>query len=117
MADDPCERPDGFDLAAYWEEASRGLEARVLRGTARLRVSPAGRRLLPAMFGAAGARAADGVGAPDADGWTEVDLEVEELPVAVSDILRLGLEAEVLAPPELRAEVTRSVTGLAQRYG
>ncbi|MEW2392659.1 WYL domain-containing protein [Streptomyces venezuelae] len=117
VADDPCERPDGFDLAAYWEEASRGLEARVLRGTARLRVSPAGRRLLPAMFGAAGARAADGAGAPDADGWTEVDLEVEELPVAVSDILRLGLEAEVLGPPELRAEVTRSVTGLAQRYG
>lgn len=49
-----CERPDGFDLAAYWEASSCGLEARVLRGTARLRVSPAGRRLLPALFGTAG---------------------------------------------------------------
>ncbi|MEU7584037.1 WYL domain-containing protein [Streptomyces sp. NPDC041068] len=116
VAEEPCGRPDGFDLAAYWEEASRGLEARVLRGTARLRVSPAGRRLLPVMFGAAGVRAVDGAGVPDADGWTELDLDVEELPVAVADILRLGLEAEVLGPPELRAEVARSVTGLAQRY-
>ncbi|QES40338.1 transcriptional regulator [Streptomyces venezuelae] len=117
VTDEPGDRPDGFDLAAYWAEASRGLETRVLPGTARLRVSPAGRRLLPAMFGAAGVRAADGAGAPDADGWTEVDLEVEELPVAVGDILRLGLEAEVLGPPELRAEVAGTVTGLAQRYG
>ncbi|MEV0123899.1 WYL domain-containing protein [Streptomyces sp. NPDC050703] len=116
VVEKPCARPADFDLAAYWEEASRGLEARVLRGTARLRVSGAGLRLLPAMFGAAGARAVDGAGEPRADGWSEVDLEVEELPVAVSDILRLGLEAEVLGPPELRAEVARSVTGLAQRY-
>ncbi|MEV5978274.1 WYL domain-containing protein [Streptomyces sp. NPDC052114] len=116
VGEEPCVRPDGFDLAAYWTEASRGLEARVLRGRARLRVSPAGRRLLPALFGAPGERAAAGAGEPDGDGWTAVDIEVEGLSVAVSDILRLGLEAEVLGPPELRAEVTRTVTGLAQRY-
>ncbi|WP_399922463.1 helix-turn-helix transcriptional regulator [Streptomyces kanamyceticus] len=116
VAEEPCVRPAGFDLAAYWDEASRGLEARVLRSTARLRVSRSGLRLLPAMFGAAGARAVEGAGEADAEGWAEVDLEVEELPVAVSDILRLGLEAEVLGPPGLRAEVARSVTGLAQRY-
>ncbi|MGA4847545.1 helix-turn-helix transcriptional regulator [Streptomyces sp. G5(2025)] len=116
VAEEPCVRPAGFDLAAYWDEASRGLEARVLRSTARLKVSPSGLRLLPAMFGAAGARAVEGAGEADADGWTEVDLAMEELPVAVSDILRLGLEAEVLGPPELRAEAARCVTGLAQRY-
>ncbi|MFH8293317.1 helix-turn-helix transcriptional regulator [Streptomyces sp. NPDC018059] len=116
VTEEPCVRPAGFDLAAYWDEASRGLEARVLRSTARLRVSRSGLRLLPAMFGAAGARAVEGAGEADAEGWSEVDLEVEELPVAVSDILRLGLEAEVLGPPGLRAEVAGSVTGLAQRY-
>ncbi|WP_369213881.1 helix-turn-helix transcriptional regulator [Streptomyces flavofungini] len=116
VAAEPCARPADFDLAGYWREASRELEARVLRGTARLRVTRAGLRLLPAMFGAPGARAADGADEPGADGWAEVELEVEALPVAVGDILRLGLEAEVLGPPELRAEVARSVTGLAQRY-
>ncbi|MEU1026071.1 WYL domain-containing protein, partial [Streptomyces sp. NPDC005904] len=54
--------------------------------------------------------------APAADGWVEVGLEVEKPPVAAGDVLRLGLEAEVLGPPELRAEVARRVTGLAQRY-
>ncbi|MEV8019693.1 WYL domain-containing protein [Streptomyces sp. NPDC086554] len=113
---EPSERPAGFDLAAYWQAASQDLQARVLRGTARVRVSPAGLRLLPALFGAAGARAVEAAGGPDAEGRRVVDLEVETLPVAVSDLLRLGLEAEVLGPPELRAELARTVTGLAQRY-
>ncbi|MER5258923.1 MULTISPECIES: transcriptional regulator [unclassified Streptomyces] len=115
-ADEPSECPAGFDLAAYWETASRDLRARVLRGTARVRLSPAGLRLLPALFGSAGTRAAQEAAAPDADGWRVVDLEVETLPVAVSDLLRLGLEAEVLGPPELRAQLAATVTGLAQRY-
>ncbi|MFJ2767311.1 helix-turn-helix transcriptional regulator [Streptomyces sp. NPDC087300] len=114
--EESAEGPEGFDLAAYWARASSGLEARVLRGTARLRLSPAGLRLLPALFGAAGDRAVAGAGGADHDGWAEVDLDVEELRVAVADILRLGLDAEVLGPPELRAEVARCVTGLAQRY-
>ncbi|MCX4668806.1 WYL domain-containing protein [Streptomyces sp. NBC_01381] len=114
--DEPSERPAGFDLAAYWQAASQDLQARVLRGTARVRVSLAGLRLLPALFGAAGARAVEAAGGPDADGRRVVDLDVETLPVAVSDLLRLGLEAEVLGPPELRAELARTVTGLAQRY-
>ncbi|MGW6273688.1 MULTISPECIES: helix-turn-helix transcriptional regulator [unclassified Streptomyces] len=115
-ADEESARPAGFDLAAYWESASRELQARVLKGTARVRLSPAGLRLLPALFGAAGTRAVEGAGEPDEDGRRVVDLEVETLPVAVSDLLRLGLEAEVLGPPELRAELARTVTGLAQRY-
>ncbi|MGW6021374.1 helix-turn-helix transcriptional regulator [Streptomyces sp. NPDC055099] len=115
-ADEDSERPAGFDLAAYWENASRDLRARVLQGTARVRVTPAGLRLLPAMFGAAGTRAVEAAGEPDAAGLRVVDLEVETLPVAVNDLIRLGLEAEVLGPPELRAEVARTVTGLAQRY-
>ncbi|MFG2503612.1 helix-turn-helix transcriptional regulator [Streptomyces sp. NPDC048441] len=114
--DEPAARPAGFDLAAYWAEASRDLQARVLRGTARVRLTPAGLRLLPALFGAAGARAVEAAQAPDGDGRRVVDLEVETLPVAVSDLLRLGLEAEVLGPPELRAELVATVTGLAQRY-
>lgn len=114
--DEACARPAGFDLAAYWQSAARDLRARVLQGTARLRVSPAGLRLLPVMFGEAGRRAVEAAGEPDADGRRVLDLEIENLPVAVGDLLRLGLEAEVLGPPELRAELARTVTGLAQRY-
>lgn len=39
--DEGFERPAGFDLAAYWEDSTRRLEAALHQGTARLRLSPA----------------------------------------------------------------------------
>ncbi|MFF4327311.1 helix-turn-helix transcriptional regulator [Streptomyces sp. NPDC001591] len=110
------ERPAGFDLAAHWEESSRRLEAALHQGVARLRLSPRGQRLLPMQCGAPGARALEGAGAADGDGWVEVELSVESQAVAVGDLLRLGVEAEVLGPPELRAAVARAVQTLADRY-
>lgn len=110
------ERPAGFELAAYWAESSRRLEAALLQGVARLRVSPRARLLLPMQFGAPGVRALEGAGPPDGDGWAEVELPVESQAVAVGDLLRLGAEAEVLGPPELRAAVAGAVAVLADRY-
>ncbi|MGP8296747.1 helix-turn-helix transcriptional regulator [Streptomyces inhibens] len=110
------ERPAGFDLAAYWEHSSRRLEAALHQGTARLRISPRAQRLLPAQFGGAGARALDGAGPPDDEGWVEVEMPVEAQAVAVSDLLRLGVEAEVLGPRELREAMARTVAELAHRY-
>ena len=88
------ERPEGFDLAASWEESSRRLESAVRQGIARVRLSPRARALLPMKFGAAGTRALEGAGPPDAQGWVEADLEVEASTVAVGDLLSLGAEAE-----------------------
>ncbi|MEU3913865.1 WYL domain-containing protein [Streptomyces sp. NPDC029721] len=110
------ERPAGFDLAAHWEESSRRLESALHQETALLRISPRAQRLLPMQFGAPGARALEGAGAPDAEGWVEVELSVEARAVAVGDLLRLGPEAEVLGPPELRAAVAEAVGVLAARY-
>ncbi|MFJ6750385.1 helix-turn-helix transcriptional regulator [Streptomyces sp. NPDC091266] len=110
------ERPAGFDLAAYWEESSRRLEAALHQGTALLRISPLAQRLLPAQFGAAGSRALADAGPPDPQGWVQVEMPVEAPAVAVSDLLRLGAEAEVLGPPDLRKAMTETVTVLAHRY-
>ncbi|GAA3173713.1 YafY family protein [Streptomyces virens] len=109
-------RPAGFDLAAYWTESSRRLEAALRQDTARLRLSPRGRKLLPMQFGAAGARALAEAGPPDAQGWVEVELPVESEAVATGDLLRLGVEAEVLAPVGLRRAVAAAVAVLADRY-
>ncbi|MFH8408888.1 helix-turn-helix transcriptional regulator [Streptomyces sp. NPDC018019] len=113
----PFERPAGFDLAACWAESSRRLESRLHQGTARLRVSPRAQRLLPMQFGTAGTQALESAGPPDDQGWVHVDLPVESPAVAVGDLLRLGTEAEVLGPPELRAAVARTAAELAERYG
>ncbi|GAA0464506.1 YafY family protein [Streptomyces olivaceiscleroticus] len=115
-AGQPFERPDGFDLAAYWAESARRLESALHKGTARLRIAPRARRMLPMQFGAAGTRALETAGPPDDEGWVEVQMPVETTAVAVSDLLRLGADAEVLGPPELRAAVARTVAELARRY-
>ncbi|MFE7312200.1 helix-turn-helix transcriptional regulator [Streptomyces sp. NPDC057555] len=117
VTDEVFTRPTGFDLAGYWAESARRLEAALHRQTAQLRISPRAQRLLPLFFGAAGRRAVDDAGAPDADGWTLVELPVEGPEVAVGDLLRLGPEAEVLGPPALRQAVTEAVAALAGRYG
>ncbi|ASU82286.1 YafY family transcriptional regulator [Nocardiopsis gilva YIM 90087] len=110
------ERPAGFDLSAYWADASQRLEAMRYQGVAQLRLSPRALRLLPVQFGVVGQRAVETAGQPDDDGWVRVELPVESQPVAVSDLLRLGAEAEVLGPPELREAMTRAVGVLARRY-
>ncbi|MGW2639250.1 helix-turn-helix transcriptional regulator [Streptomyces sp. NPDC001348] len=117
LTTDTFERPAGFDLAAHWAESSRHLERTLHQDTARLRVSPRAQRLLPMQFGALGRRALDSAGPPDVEGWVEVRMPVETRAVAVTDLLRLGAEAEVLGPPELRQAFTEAVAALAHRYG
>ncbi|MGW0734378.1 helix-turn-helix transcriptional regulator [Streptomyces sp. NPDC002851] len=116
VAGESFERPAGFDLAAYWEESSRRLEEARYQGVAVVRLSPRARRLLPMLFGTAGDAALRDAGEPDADGWVRVELPVEAEAIAVGDLLRLGTDAEVLGPPELRAALARTVAGLADRY-
>ncbi|MFE0577095.1 helix-turn-helix transcriptional regulator [Streptomyces sp. NPDC058874] len=115
-AEDGFERPAGFDLAAYWKESTGRLDAALHQQTARLRLSPRGRRLLPMQFGAAGTRALAEAGPPDADGWIRISLAVESEAIAVGDLLRLGTEVEVLGPPQLRRALAETVTALAARY-
>ncbi|MET9636879.1 transcriptional regulator [Streptomyces virginiae] len=115
-AEEGFERPAGFELAAYWQESTRRLDAALHRQTAQLRLSPRGRLLLPMQFGAAGTRALADAGPPDADGWVRVGVAVESEAVAVGDLLRLGTEAEVLGPPGLRRALAETVRALAERY-
>lgn len=114
---DVFERPAGFDLASYWEESARAMEAARFHSEAELLLTERGLRLLPMKFGTVGAVAAAGAGPPDDRGRVRVVLPVESLPVAVDDMLRLGTDAEVLGPPGLRTAVARAVTELAERYG
>ncbi|WP_405442707.1 transcriptional regulator [Streptomyces avidinii] len=115
-AQERFERPAGFELAAYWQESTSRLDAVLHQQTAELRLSPYGQRLLPMQFGAAGTRALADAGPADADGWVRLRLSVESRSVAVGDLLRLGAEAEVLGPPELRRALAETVTALAARY-
>jgi predicted DNA-binding transcriptional regulator YafY len=116
---DPCderfERPDGFDLARYWQESTRRVETEMYRLDAVVRVTAAGLRLLERLA-TPHARAAMAIGAPECDGRRRVTLPVISVGEAAMDFLRFGVDLEVLEPPELRARLAAMAGQLASLY-
>lgn len=100
-------RPEGFDLAAYWTAHQRDFHDRLYRGEAVVRLAP----------GATLARAVPVNGLTESDGWTLMSVPIESVEHAHGEFLRLGADVEVLAPPELRDRIARTVAQLAERYG
>jgi predicted DNA-binding transcriptional regulator YafY len=98
------ERPEGFDLAAFWERSSAEFDRSILRARVRVRLSPGAARALPRHTDRAAAEEAlAAAGPPDADGWVEVDLAVEAEDVAFGQLIALAPDVEVVAPARLRA--------------
>ncbi|MFJ4630212.1 helix-turn-helix transcriptional regulator [Streptomyces sp. NPDC088847] len=100
-------RPEDFDLAAYWTAHQRDFHDRLYRGEAVVRLAP----------GVTLARAVPVNGRTESDGWTLMSVPIESVEHAHGEFLRLGTEIEVLAPPELRDRIARTVAQLAERYG
>ncbi|MEV6280839.1 WYL domain-containing protein [Nocardia sp. NPDC051832] len=110
-------RPVDFDLAAHWVEVQEGFAQSMLRVHARCRIRADHVRLLRHSFDPAVVTAAlASMTEPDADGWAEIDLACESYPVLVHSILPLGAAAEILDPPELRAEVAAIAAAMAENY-
>lgn len=109
------ERPKEFDLAGFWTTASRAYEIGLYRGKAILRVSPRGMSMLDYM-GSAVAQAAAETAQPDTQGWSRVVIPIEGIEVAAAQLMRLGTDAEVLQPKELRRQIANSARGLWQLY-
>ncbi|WP_049820406.1 helix-turn-helix transcriptional regulator [Bradyrhizobium japonicum] len=115
--DENFERPTDFDLAAYWQAATLRLEAEMHPNVAVVRLSPFGVKLLDALsqpYVKARTQLAE---AGDADGW-----RIARVPVgktswhAAAELLRLGPEAEVLEPADLRDKMTELTQAMAARY-
>ncbi|MEV6040830.1 YafY family protein [Nonomuraea sp. NPDC052116] len=110
-------RPDGFDLAAYWQGYLAEFEARLRRGEAVLRLSPRGVERVPdLMTPGVVAAARESAQPPDEEGWTRVTVPIESIEHALAEFLRLGTDAEVLAPAELRDRMATTAAELAARY-
>ncbi len=118
VLDERFDRPADFDLASFWERWSEQFQQRLYRYEVSLRLSPRGFELLPHLFNQVAARAAaENAGPPDIDGWRLVTLPVESLEYGHIDLLRLGAEAEVLDPPEVRQRMEQTALGLTGLYG
>jgi predicted DNA-binding transcriptional regulator YafY len=95
------DRPEEFELAAFWSAELERFEAGLRPQKASLRASPAGLARL-SRLGSYAARAASASAPPDADGWTRVLLPIESVNHAALAFLGLGPEVEVLEPVALR---------------
>lgn len=109
-------RPPRFDLGRFWGQWVKEFEARLMSERAIVRLSPAGLRLLRDVSPAAAeaANAAHTACAPK--GWIKAEIPVESAEQAALLLLRLGADIEVLAPPELRAAISRQAVKLAALY-
>jgi predicted DNA-binding transcriptional regulator YafY len=100
LSDETFERPDSFDLAAYWQSYVEEFDARRWRGEAVVRFSPTA---VERLADHADEKVAAAVAAADADetGWVTARIPTESDWHASNELLRLG-PVEVVSPPQLR---------------
>ncbi|MFI1469293.1 helix-turn-helix transcriptional regulator [Streptomyces wuyuanensis] len=106
----------GFDPARHWQEHTARLQERLWQGEAEIRISPAGVTRLEDFAAQA---VIDGVrrGTPESGGWRRAVIPIEDLDHAVSELLRLGPEVEILTPCALRDRIAATIRATATLYG
>ncbi|MFE2311206.1 helix-turn-helix transcriptional regulator [Streptomyces sp. NPDC059411] len=100
LTGEPAHRPDGFDLAAAWQELADGAERRLRTATVRAAADPAA---LPALRELLGTRLR--AGRPRPDGRHDIEADGPSLDVLTVQLAGFGARVEVLGPPEARARL------------
>ncbi|KPM57556.1 transcriptional regulator [Frankia sp. R43] len=107
-------RPADFQLDRWWAASKEDFVRSLHSWPARLALTALGERILAGVLDPLVARRAlDTAGAPDADGWRELDVWFEGPEVAESQLWALGPHVRVVAPPSLRAALAGSARRIA----
>jgi predicted DNA-binding transcriptional regulator YafY len=109
-------RPEGFDLAAFWDRWSAEFMTSRSLVEVRLRASATALGIFPYVFGDTGRRAAEAAGPAGADGLREVVLTFEEERVAAHRLAGFGGEIAVISPQTVRTELIATARELLARY-
>jgi predicted DNA-binding transcriptional regulator YafY len=109
-------RPDGFDLAEFWERWSAAFVTSRSQVEVRVRATTTALGIFPYVFGDAGRRAAEAAGPAGADGLREVVLTFEEERVAAHRLAGFGGEVTVISPESVRTELIATAKELLARY-
>jgi predicted DNA-binding transcriptional regulator YafY len=110
--EEPCMRPPGFDLAAYWEHAASEFKASLPRLPVVVRVSPT----LDTRLRQTRLLRIEQAEPPEADGWVRLSVLFEDEHEACEQVLRFGAEIEVLEPPSLRERVIAAAQDVVALY-
>ncbi len=119
--------PRGFNLAGFWQASTARFEAEIYRGTATLRVTRTGMQRLCALS-AAVSEAAQASAQPDLNettslptesphaSWLQVQVPIETVDHAAHQLLSVGADLEVIAPPALRERMRALLQDAAGLY-
>ncbi|MEO3752226.1 YafY family protein [Streptomyces sp. B6B3] len=111
------ERDESFDLPGFWAERAAAFARSILRDEVTVRLTAAGTRALRYVTDRTAAEEAlAAAGPPDEQGLVTVTLPVESEDVAYTQVLGLGPEVEVLAPPTLRTRLADATARAAAHY-
>jgi predicted DNA-binding transcriptional regulator YafY len=109
-------RPAKFDLAGWWARSSREYEESAYRETVTVRLSPRGRSLLDMLGPYVLAAAAKTASEPDQRGWITCTIPLESADYGIRELMRLGVEVEVVSPEPLRIQMAQTLRDALRHY-
>jgi len=113
LTDQPCVRPQDFDLARFWEESSAHFKANFPKYFATLRADPA---ILPRLPYAGRFARVLHVGPPDAEGWVRISMQFQMEDEACEYVVSFGPQVEVVEPVALREKVIEFAQSVVAFY-
>lgn len=113
VIDEPCIRPKGFDLAAYWEQSTVNFKTNLPNYQATVRAHP---EIVPFMRFAGRFARIEHAEPPDEEGWVKVSLRFDVEEMACGYVLSFGPQMEVLAPDTLREKVIGAAESVIAFY-
>ncbi len=116
LTDETFERPEDFDLAAYWTDWCRQFRASLPQYRVTLRIAPEGVPILPQVFGESAQAMIAQADPPDAEGWVTIRPTFETIEAACTMVLGFGTLVEVLEPQELRERVVSQAASVVAFY-
>jgi len=116
VLDETYARPAKFDLAGWWARSSREYEESAYRETVTVRLSPRGRLLLDMLGPYVLAAAAKTASEPDQRGWITCTIPLESADYGIRELMRLGVDAEVVSPEPLRIQMAQTLRDALRHY-
>src|SRR5215208_7080575 len=113
VSEEPCERPEDFDLAAFWAGSVARFKSHAPSFRATLRAHKSVLHLMP--YAGRFSRV-ESLGEADAEGWATVRMRFQFEEDAAGLALGFGTKVEVLEPEDLRDKILRMAEEVVRFY-
>lgn len=113
LSDEPCARPEGFDLAEFWSRSVSRFKSEIPRFYASFR---ARREVVPRLYSAGRFARVEEVCDADTEGWARVRMRFQFEREACEFALAFGTQVEAVEPEDLRERVLKAAKEVVAFY-